>query len=242
MSGYITHFAFQKGMLEKEILREKQAISYKKSWKRIVSETENLLRRLFKSPKTSHKISVQYIAVEKSNVHLNLNCCIAVDELKMQQKSKLQETEKSCVCSETCKTVSVSFQKKLLNETWKASVMVAKFMTLAFFINALIQFYVPQDFVSKLLGGNNSFSVLIASFIGVPVYTSNITALPLISGLLTLGMNQGAALAFLISGPTTTLPAMIAVWGIVRSKIFFLYISFALIGALMFGLLYNFIN
>jgi hypothetical protein len=33
---------------------------------------------------------------------------------------------------------------------------------------------------------------------GIPVYTSNMTALPLISGLLASGMNQGAALAFLI--------------------------------------------
>ena len=54
-----------------------------------------------------------------------------------------------------------------------------------------------------------------------------LTALPLVSGLLSLGMNQGAALAFLIAGPTTTLPAMLAVWGIVKRKIFFLYISFS---------------
>jgi uncharacterized membrane protein YraQ (UPF0718 family) len=92
------------------------------------------------------------------------------------------------------------------------------------------------------LSGNSFFSVLIAAVIGVPVYTSNITALPLISGLLTLGMNQGAALAFLISGPMTTMPAMAAVWGIVRGKIFLLYISFALLGAILFGLLFNFIN
>jgi uncharacterized protein len=74
------------------------------------------------------------------------------------------------------------------------------------------------------------------------VYTSNMTALPLISGLLTLGMNKGAALAFLISGPTTTLPAMVAVWGIVCKKIFLLYLCFVLVGAVVFGLLFNLIN
>jgi uncharacterized membrane protein YraQ (UPF0718 family) len=174
-SGYITHFAFQKGVLGKEICKGNHAFS------------------------------------------------------------RQSESEKPCGCT-------VSFPKKLLNETWKASVMVTKFMTLAFFINALILFYVPQDFIPKLLSGNSFFSVLIAAVIGVPVYTSNITALPLISGLLALGMNQGAALAFLISGPITTLPAMAAVWGIVRGKIFLLYISFALLGAIIFGLLFNFIN
>ena len=66
---------------------------------------------------------------------------------------------------------------------------------------------------------------------------SNITELPLIGGLLELGMNEGASIAFLISGPITTLPAMAAVWGLVRRKIFLMYVSFALIGAILFGLL-----
>lgn len=242
LSGYITHFAFQNGMLGDEILRKNKISPFNLAWKRIGAEIEILVKRIFTSNKESKKVTVQYISVDKSRIQSNINCCISVDELSMQPSPKPLESEKPCDCSNTCKTVPISFQKKLLNETWKASFMVAKFMTLAFFINALIQFYVPQDFISKLLGGNGSFSVIIAALIGIPVYTSNITALPLISGLLTLGMNQGAALAFLISGPTTTLPAMFAVWGIVRRKIFFMYISFALFGAILFGLLFNFID
>ena len=61
----------------------------------------------------------------------------------------------------------------------------------------------------------------------------------MIGGLITLGMNKGAALAFLIAGPTTTLPAMVAVWGITKRKIFLLYVSFSLIGAIILGLLFN---
>lgn len=81
-----------------------------------------------------------------------------------------------------------------------------------------------------------------AALIGIPAYTSNLTALPLVSGLLSLGMNPGAALAFLIAGPPTTLPAMVAVWGIVKKKIFFLYVSFSLVGAIIFGILFNILN
>ena len=113
--------------------------------------------------------------------------------------------------------------------------MVMKFMLLAFFLNALIMLYVPSDFITKILGGDHAITVFLASVIGVPVYASNITALPLIGGLLTQGMNPAAALAFLIAGPTTTLPAMAAVWGITNKKVFLLYISFSLIGALIFG-------
>lgn len=181
------------------------------------------------------------MGLKNSSEQTTVNCCVEVEDISIAESTETT-TESSCGCGEPIKPAKVSFSKKLLNETWKASVMVVKFMALAFFINALIKFYVPQDFIANLLGGKGTFSVLIATLIGIPAYTSNLTAIPMISGLLSLGMNPGAALAFLIAGPVTTIPAMVAVWGITKRKIFILYISFSLIGAILFGFLYNFIN
>jgi len=59
------------------------------------------------------------------------------------------------------------------------------------------------------------------SMLGVPTYTSNLSALPMVSGLLAQGMSPAAALAFLIAGPTTTLPAMAAVWSLVSHAFLF---------------------
>jgi len=50
---------------------------------------------------------------------------------------------------------------------------------------------------------------------------------PLIGGLLAQGMNPGATLAFLIAGPTTTLPALAAAWGITTRRVFTLYVGFS---------------
>jgi uncharacterized membrane protein YraQ (UPF0718 family) len=102
--------------------------------------------------------------------------------------------------------------------------MVIKFMALAFFLEALIILYVPPEWIT-------------AAVLGVPTYTSSLTALPMISGLLTQGMNPAAALAFLIAGPVTTLPAMAAVWPLVARRVFVLYVSFALVGAIIIGYL-----
>jgi uncharacterized membrane protein YraQ (UPF0718 family) len=52
-------------------------------------------------------------------------------------------------------------------------------------------------------------------------------------------MNSAAALAFLVAGPTTTLPAMAAVWPLVARPVFFLYVTLALMGAVMAGHLYE---
>jgi uncharacterized membrane protein YraQ (UPF0718 family) len=133
----------------------------------------------------------------------------------------------------------VTDEKCLSKEIWSATFMVVKFMSLAFLVNAIIEFYLPKDLIQNLLNQEGTFSVVIATFVGIPAYTSNLTALPLISGLLSLGMNPGAALAFLIAGPVTTIPAMIAVWGIAKPRIFALYLTFSLLGALFTGLLFN---
>jgi uncharacterized membrane protein YraQ (UPF0718 family) len=128
--------------------------------------------------------------------------------------------------------------RKIITETWNATFMLLKFMAIAFFINALIRFYLPQEFIVQLLGQGNPGSVLRAALIGIPVYTSNLTAMPLVGELLDLGMSKGAALAFLMAGPTTTLPAMSAVWGLVNRRIFLLYIFSALLGAIAIGYVY----
>jgi uncharacterized membrane protein YraQ (UPF0718 family) len=120
--------------------------------------------------------------------------------------------------------------------------MVAKFMALAFFLEALITLYIPNEWIAGLLGQRNPWAILMAAFLGVPVYTSNLAALPMVSGLLAQGMNPAAALAFLIAGPTTTLPAMAAVWGLTSRRVFALYISFSLTGAVVLGYLFSLVT
>jgi uncharacterized protein len=52
-------------------------------------------------------------------------------------------------------------------------------------------------------------------------------------------MQPGAAIAFLIAGPVTTIPAMAAVWGVVRPRVFALYVGVGLVGAVLLGLATN---
>ncbi len=140
-----------------------------------------------------------------------------------------------------CSVNTTSFRRRLLDETWNATLMVIKFMALAFFLEALITLYIPTEWIAGLLGRQNPWAIVSAAFLGVPVYTSNLAALPMVSGLLAQGMNPAAALAFLIAGPTTTLPAMAAVWGLTSRRVFALYVSFSLVGAVALGYLYSWI-
>ena len=106
-------------------------------------------------------------------------------------------------------------------------------------MEALITLYVPQEAIAKVLGEGNALAVPLAALIGIPLYLSNFSALPIVSGLLVQGMQPGAAIAFLIAGPVTTIPAMTAVYGVVQKQVFVLYISLGLFGAMVMGLLTN---
>jgi uncharacterized protein len=134
---------------------------------------------------------------------------------------------------------STSFKSRLAKETLNATWMVGKFMALAFLLEGLITLYVPARWISGSLGAQSPLAILAAALLGVPAYTTSLTALPMIGGLLTQGMNPAAALAFLIAGPTTTLPAMAAVWPLVSRRVFVLYVSFSLLGAVMAGYAYS---
>ena len=127
----------------------------------------------------------------------------------------------------------------LLKETSGAIAMVIKFMALAFLLEALIVLYLPQGWITAALGQKNPLAIALAAILGVPAYTSNLTALPMISGLLTQGMNPAAARAFMIAGPTTTLPAMAAVWPLVSRRVFGLYVTCCLAGAVLMGYFYR---
>jgi uncharacterized membrane protein YraQ (UPF0718 family) len=167
---------------------------------------------ILRSEHIQRKNSVQLTVIQpesyKSPV---INCCIAADGLVIQDTR-----QNGCQCDAPSKTKNPALWADILKESWKSFSMVAKFMALAFFINALIKFYVPENFISGFIGGDSPFPVITAAIVGIPVY-GNLTALPLVSRFIS-SLDQGAARYNCRS--VTTLPAILAVWGIVKPGFF----------------------
>jgi uncharacterized membrane protein YraQ (UPF0718 family) len=116
---------------------------------------------------------------------------------------------------------------------------LGRWLVLAFVLEAVMLRYVPQATIAGVLGQGSPFAVGLAALVGIPLYVNNVSALPIVSGLLAQGMQPGAAIAFLIAGPVTTVPAMSAVWGVVRPRVFSLYLGVGLVGAVVLGALTN---
>lgn len=227
--GFITHLIVQRGWLGHNFLREQPAISSQNTWAILKKGWHRLKEGLTVTP------ALGFAAGGLAQTS-GVACCTLAPELSRPGPAPTSGCGTSGESS--CKATPISFKRRLLSEAWSATAMVTKFMLLAFFLEALIELYVPSEWIVRLLGPANPWAIVTAALIGVPVYTSNLTALAMVGGLLAQGMNPAAALAFLIAGPTTTIPAMAAVWGLTSRRVFVLYIAFALVGAVALGYLY----
>ena len=116
---------------------------------------------------------------------------------------------------------------------------LGKWMTVAFLLESLMLAYVPADMVASVLGGDKQFAIPLATLIGVPAYLNGFAAVPLMAGLIDLGMSPAAGLAFMTAGGVTSIPAAIAVIALVKKPVFFWYLLLALSGSMIVGFTYS---
>ena len=67
-------------------------------------------------------------------------------------------------------------------------------------------------------------------------------AVPLVDALISQGMSMGAAMSFMIAGGVSSIPAAIAVWALVKPKVFIAYLFYGIVGATLSGLVWQFFN
>ena len=126
-------------------------------------------------------------------------------------------------------------------ETFRSSglenfLFLLKWLTLAYIIEALMIHYVPAETIAGVLGGTGMMPIILGALVGAPAYLNGYAAVPLVDALLAQGMAPGAAMSFVIAGGVSCIPAAIAVWALVKPRVFAAYLGFALLGAIMAGL------
>jgi uncharacterized membrane protein YraQ (UPF0718 family) len=116
---------------------------------------------------------------------------------------------------------------------------IGKYFFLAIILAALIKILTPPSLMIKLFNGSNFLSVLFSTAAGIPFYTCGGAAIPVVRELADLGLSQGAALAFFIAGPVTKFSNLVLMYAAYNFKIFMVYIITGILGALLFGWIYN---
>ena len=116
---------------------------------------------------------------------------------------------------------------------------LVKWLALAYVLEALLITYVPADLIARLVGGEGPVPVIVAAIVGMPAYLNSYVAPPLLAGLMDQGMTAGAAMAFMVAGAVSSVPAMAAVWSLVKPPVFLLYMALGLSGGIIAGLLFQ---
>lgn len=124
-------------------------------------------------------------------------------------------------------------------EAMANTLFLVKWLSLAYLLEALLITYVPAEAIGQVVGGEGFLPIVIGALVGAPAYLNSYAAPPLVAGLMAQGMSAGAAMAFMVAGAVSSIPAMAAVWSLVKPSVFAVYMGMGIGGAIIIGTLFG---
>ncbi len=125
------------------------------------------------------------------------------------------------------------------SEAFTNTLFLVKWLAFAYLIQALLTTYVPAEIIAGVVGGDGLSPIVMGALVGAPAYLNGYAAPALVAGLMQQGMSTGAAMAFMVAGSVSCIPAMVAVWSLVRRQVFATYVVFGIAGAIVSGVLFG---
>lgn len=101
--------------------------------------------------------------------------------------------------------------------------------------------YVPEDYLSSLLGKEHWYGVPLAILMGIPMYSNAAGIIPIVSVLIEKGVSLGTALAFMMSVIALSLPEVIILKKVLKWPLIITFVSIVAIGIVGVGFLFNLI-
>ena len=106
-------------------------------------------------------------------------------------------------------------------------------------IGAAIHNWIPESVISALLGQDKWYSVLLATAVGVPMYADIFGTLPIAEALVSKGVGIGTALSFMMAVTALSLPSMILLKKVVKTKLLVIFAGIVTTGILIIGYTFN---
>jgi len=106
-------------------------------------------------------------------------------------------------------------------------------------IGAAIHNWIPQEIISAVLGSDKWYSVLLATFVGVPMYADIFGTLPIAEALVSKGVGLGTVLSFMMAVTALSLPSLIMLKKVVKSKLLFTFVGIVTLGIIIIGYAFN---
>lgn len=106
-------------------------------------------------------------------------------------------------------------------------------------IGAAIHNWIPEPVITAVLGQDKWYSVLLATLVGVPMYADIFGTLPIAEALVSKGVGIGTALSFMMGVTALSLPSLIMLKKVVKTKLLVVFFAVVTIGIIIIGYAFN---
>ena len=136
-------------------------------------------------------------------------------------------------------------QKERVKEAYEEVKSIIKkvfpYVLIGIGIGAFIHGYAPENLLTQIAGKGNWWAVPIAVLIGVPLYSNAAGVIPIVSSLIEKGLPLGTALAFMMAVVALSLPEIIILRKVLKTRLLILYVTIVTLGIMFTGYLFNWI-
>jgi len=107
------------------------------------------------------------------------------------------------------------------------------------FVGYLLNNLIPTAWVTALFGSGQTWGVMLAATLGLPLYVNSDASLPLVKSFLDSGASPGAAMAFLLTGAGTSVGAVAGALTIARWRVLAIVVVTLWVGAIVMGYVFD---
>jgi uncharacterized membrane protein YraQ (UPF0718 family) len=110
------------------------------------------------------------------------------------------------------------------------------YLVIGIALAALLMTFVPQDWITRFLGGGSLPGLFAVALLGASIYVCAVANIPLAAALLAAGAGPGAAIVFLVTGTATNLPELLTLYHTIGRRTVVIYAMTLIIGAFLAGI------
>ncbi len=146
--------------------------------------------------------------------------------------NKMMEMEQSELTRRDRMVYAVEQVKAIVKKVWL-------YVLIGVGIGAAIHNWIPEPFIAAALGQDKWYGVLLATAVGVPMYADIFGTLPIAEALVLKGVGLGTALSFMMAVTALSLPSMIMLKMVVKTKLLLIFAGIVTAGILLIGCAFN---
>ena len=110
----------------------------------------------------------------------------------------------------------------------------------AILLEGLIYALVPSSFFKQILNYHGFMGYIITAIFGLAIPLNQIAAVPIIKGLVNLGMPISLGMVLMFSGAVTSIPSIIVLYKVFKPRVLILFLVLCLFFSVLAGYFYNF--